>query len=117
MKRVFFLSCFLLSFFVTINAQTVTLYEGTVVRVRLDETLDSRVSQVGETVNMEVAEDVEVNNTVVIRRGTKVVGLITVAKPANFAGQKGKLDFSVDYIQLSNGRNIKVRYTNSNDGK
>lgn len=93
------------------------LQEGTIVRIKVNENLDSRVSKVGDMVNLEVVEDVMIGNFVAIKRGSKATGRITEAVPAKWAGQKGKLDFEIDYVKAVGDRNVKVRATNSSDGK
>lgn len=57
-----------------------TLYEGTVVRVRLIETLDSRTASVGDMVTLEVADPVAVDGVVVIELGAKVTGKVLISE-------------------------------------
>lgn len=93
------------------------LQEGTVVRIRLLETLDSRISRPGSHVYMEVADDVEVEGKVVVERGAKVMGTVVEATEAKMFGRKGKLSFSIDYVQASNGKNLRLRTMNSSAGQ
>lgn len=115
------ISIFLLLSLVTITTsfdkQSRLLQEGTIVRIKVNENLDSRVSKVGDMVNLEVVEDVLIGKFVAIKKGSKATGRITEAVPAKWAGQKGKLDFEIDYVKAAGDRNVKVRSSNSNDGK
>lgn len=100
------------------NAQRkVQLQEGSTVRVRILETLSSASSKVGEQVNMEVAEDVLADGKIVIARGAKAMGTITVAEPSKMMGKKGKIDFTIDYATDVNGKNIRLRSAVKSEGK
>lgn len=115
MKQFSALFCISLS----LTAQNaITLQEGTVVRVELLETLDSRLVKVGDLVNLRVDEDVEVDGVVSIKRGTEVTGRVTVSQPSKMLGKKGTLDFTIDYTKSVTGRNIHLNTTaNGGDGK
>ena len=97
--------------------RTVTLDEGTLVQVVLNENLTSNVSQVGDLVNLSIAEDVVVNNKVVLKKGRAVTGRVTESTAAKWAGQKGKLDFTIDYAKSEFGKNINLQTNNEADGK
>jgi len=115
MKQFSALFCISLS----LTAQNaITLQEGTVVRVELLETLDSRLVKVGDLVNLRVDEDVEVDGVVSIKRGTEVTGRVIVSQPSKTLGKKGTLDFTIDYTKSVTGRNIHLNTTaNGGDGK
>ncbi len=97
--------------------RTITLDEGTVVQVVLDENLTSNVSQVGDLVNLSIAEDVIVDNKIVLKKGSPVTGRVTEASGAKWAGQKGKLDFTIDYAKSEFGKNINLAANNVAAGK
>ncbi len=109
----------LLSINISVWAQSsITLQEGTVVRVELLETLDSRLAKVGDLVNLRVNEDVEVDGTLVIKRGTEVTGRVTVSQASKMIGKKGMLDFTIDYTKSITGKNIRLNTTtNGGEGK
>lgn len=91
---------------------TADLQEGTTVRVRLLETLDTGSKpNVGEQITFEVADDVEFNGQVLVRSGARATGTITESVKAKWGGRKGKLDFTIDYVQAVDGQNIRVRST------
>jgi hypothetical protein len=93
-------------------AQTINVTEGTVVRVRLLEKLDTGSNlEVGSQINFEVADPVLVDDEVVIKPGARATGTITEAVKAKWGGRKGKLDFTIDYVEAVDGQNIRVRST------
>ena len=116
MKRVLFF--FLLSGLVSvIEAQIVTLFEGTVVRIRLMETLDSRISKEGDMINFEASEDIVVDGITVIKKGATAKGMVLSMKPSGIGGKKGELNISIDYVSAVNGKNIRLKYSASSGGQ
>lgn len=100
----------------TLRAQK-TLYEGTVVRVRLVETLDSRTASVGDMVTLEVADPVAVDGVVVIELGAKVTGKVLISEKNKNLGRKGKLDFSIDFAKARDGQNVPLSSNVKQGGK
>lgn len=94
------------------STTAVSLREGTTIRVRLLETLDTGMRlQAGSLVHFEVADPVLVNGALAIRPGARGMGTITHARKAKWLGRRGKLDFTIDYVQAVDGQNIRVRST------
>lgn len=118
MKNLFLILSLLFCINLSTVAQTITLQEGTVVRVELLETLDSRLAKVGDLVNLRVDEDVEVDGTVIIKRGAEATGRVTISQASKMAGKKGMLDFTIDYTKTITGKNIRLNTTtNGGNGK
>jgi len=119
MKRILCLSMTVLviSVFSVQAQQVIKLYEGTVVRIRLNESLDSRISKIGDMVNLESADEVTVDGIVVIKKGAPAKGVISVVSPAGLMGKKGQLDFTIDYVTAVNGENVRLRFLSSSAGK
>ncbi|HZP03310.1 MAG TPA: hypothetical protein VFB43_00315 [Terracidiphilus sp.] len=61
--------------------QAYDLPEGTELRVRLDEDLGSKISQPGDSFTATVADDVTVDGTTVIAKGSRADGTVIDAKP------------------------------------
>ena len=59
----------------------ITLPSGTPIRVRLDQDLGSKISQPGDSFSATVADDVMVNDTVVIPKESRADGTVIDAKP------------------------------------
>jgi len=89
---------------------------GTVVHVSLLQFISSEWSQPGEPVKLEVFEDVVVQNSVVISRGTPVVGRIDVARAYRFKppywsmkySVRGRLAFTISETRSVNGDVIRL---------
>jgi hypothetical protein len=96
--------------FSTCYAQ-VTIPDGTKLRVRLDQPLSSSTAEVGQAVELTVAEAIKVNGAVVIKEGARVTGTVTEAVPKRRMGRAGKLDFSIDRVNAADGEWIPIRYS------
>ncbi len=117
MKNVILLLFALLASVNLKSQNQILLQEGEIVQVMLDENLDSRVSRVGDQVNLEIAENVLADSIIVIQKGAPAFGTIVRIKEANFAGVEGQLEFSIDYTVAVNGQNIRLRSYQELDGK
>lgn len=60
---------------------TVVIPDGTPLRVRLDQDLGSKISQTGDSFSATLADDVGVNGTMVIPRGSRAEGTVIDARP------------------------------------
>jgi hypothetical protein len=85
------------------------LEDGTPVKLVLGETISSADERVGNLVNFEVVEDVMVNGTVVIPRGSNAWATVTVAEPKKRMGRGGKLDINIDKVRLADGEKVLLR--------
>lgn len=85
-----------------------TILEGTVIRVRLTETLNSRTCIKGDKVNLEVAAPSMVDGVTVVETGAKVIGKITESVKNKNLGRKGKLNFSIDSVNAKDGQYISL---------
>jgi hypothetical protein len=88
------------------------LYKGTIVKAIIKQTVNTKTNFTGEIVRFELAEDILKDSTVVIEKGSKIFGTIIKSKKAKLAGTNGSLDFTIDYLQLPNGRNLPLVSTN-----
>lgn len=116
MKNLFLILVTLFCINLSTVAQTITLQEGTVVRVELLETLDSRLAKVGDIVNLRVDDDVEVDGKIAVKRGTEVTGRVTISQASKMIGKKGMLDFTIDYTKSVTGKNIRLNTTTNGGG-
>jgi len=85
--------------------------EGTKIRVRLEQNLSSATAEEGQPVQLSVADDVRIGDTVVIKQGAAAVGSVTLAVKKRRMGRTGKLDFSVDRVVAEDGSSIPLRYS------
>ena len=85
----------------------VTLREGEIVRLRLDETLSSKTSQTGDKIRMESAEDVYVNGRLAISAGAPARGEILALRQKRGLVH-GELICRLGYIQAVDGQWIPL---------
>ena len=79
------------------------------IRVKLSKTISSATAHVGDTVELEVAEDLIVDGVTVLPAGSKVSGTIAQAEPKKRFGHGGMLAFSISSMTLADGEQVKVR--------
>ena len=95
----------------------VKLEEGTQVRLRLMQTINSGTMQAGQTISFEVLDDVTINEQVVIKEGAPAWGVIEEAEGKKSFGRGGKLKFRLDYAKAVDGSKIPLRAGTTNEGK
>jgi hypothetical protein len=81
----------------------VVIPSGTKVACRLEQTISSATADEGQQVQLSVAENVKVNDRVVIPQGSACVGTIVLAFAKRSMGRSGKLDFSIDKLRAGDG--------------
>lgn len=83
-----------------------TVESGSVIRVRMNETLSSKEARAGDTFTTGVTEPVYSNNgVVVIPTGSTVVGRVDSVRKAKKGGDPGTIDVSFTEVRLPNGTN------------
>lgn len=89
-------------------AKTVTLEEGTLVMVTNTELIQAAHLDEGALVTFVVAEDVKVNDSVVIKNGTTVKGkVLGVSKEARM-GMQGMLMINLETTKAVDGQQIEL---------
>jgi hypothetical protein len=94
----------------SLSGPSLTIPEGTKIRVRLEEQLSSASATEGQLVQLSVVEAVRVNGVEAIPIGSPVHGTVVTAVPKRMMGRTGKLDISITEV-VANGRKIPVRYS------
>jgi hypothetical protein len=92
------------------------LEDGTAVTLRLGRSLSSADAHDGDRVDFEVAEEVSVNRIVVIPKDSPASGTIITAHKKRRMGRAGKLDVSIDSVQLANGEKATLRAVKESQG-
>ena len=105
MKRFKFVLVFALTFFALSAAaqKEVILKAGSLVPLRVVNSVRASKVKKGETVWFKVSQDVMVNGEVAIPYGTRVKGTVTLAKRSKWFGTKGRLGIKIGDIYLDNG--------------
>ena len=96
----------------------VMIPDGTKIRVRLEENLSSETSEMGQTLDFAVTQEVRVGDAIVVANGARATGSIVKVEPRRRMGRAGMLDFSIERVQMVDGNWLNVRYTpQKNHGK
>jgi len=93
------------------------LADGTPVKLRLLNKLDSHTAKNGDEIPFDVINDVVVGGVTVLRRFSPATGVVTESKAARTLGREGRLFFTVNDITLRNGAKIPVRAFNRTKGE
>jgi ribosomal protein L14 len=85
------------------------IQEGTIIKAALTRNISGKELNVGQTIDFELADNIILNDKVVLPKGAKITGTVTEAERSKALGKKGKLAFSIDYLYTQNGRVVKLR--------
>jgi hypothetical protein len=88
---------------------------GTSVRLRTLSSLNSQENKAGQEFDLETAEDVMLDGRVVIPRGSRATGELTLVKKKGMWGKSGKLEGRFVSIRAG-GREIAIRGTLNDKG-
>lgn len=106
----YFFSLFAL--FISANAQiNSSIYQippETIVRVRLDNEINSKTASVNDTFTTVVAAPVSVRDAVVLPTGTIIEGRITKVRRASFGGRNGYLEFVFETLRFDDGQTRRI---------
>jgi hypothetical protein len=97
--------------------KTLKIQDGTIVRVIFTEEISSEKNHPGDAVPCEIAEDIKVDNIVVIAKGTRATGQVSQAEKRGGWGKSGTLAFSIDYVKAVDGNNVRLRGSSAQGGK
>jgi hypothetical protein len=92
------------------------LEDGTAVTLRLGRSLSSADVRAGDKVDFEVAEEVSVNRIVVIPKDSPASGTVITAHKKRRMGRAGKLDVTIDSVQLADGEKATLRAVKESQG-
>jgi hypothetical protein len=92
------------------------LQDGTAVILRLGRSLSSADAHAGDRVDFEVAEEVSVNRIVVIPKDSPASGTVVTAHKKRRMGRAGKLDVSIESVQLADGEKATLRAVKESQG-
>jgi hypothetical protein len=93
-----------------------TLLDGTPVKLRLSQTISSADAKVNQEIPFEVVEDVMVDQTVVLPKGSTAIGTVTEANPRRSMGREGKLNIAISYARLKDQEKAALRATKDTRG-
>lgn len=85
----------------------VILPQGTAIQLRLLDRLSTKITQKGETFDLEVIEDVVAEGAIIVPAGTLAVGEVTRSDAKGAFGKSGKLEARILYLKFG-GRPLRV---------
>ncbi len=85
------------------------LEDGTPVKMRTNRTVSSSDARVGDTLDFEVLEEVQVEGVVVIPKGGLAFASVTEAQAKRRMARGGKLDINIDYVKLLDSEKAPLR--------
>lgn len=97
-------------------ASEVTIKAGTPIPVRLQEAVSSETATAGQTVRFLVTRDVSVDDIVVIKAGSEVVGDVTYSQKTGSLGKEGKVFLVVRYATAVDDTRVPLRANLSQTG-
>ena len=112
-------TCMALSFFASQGlTEPVKLTDGTLIKVRLRQTLTSGKVKTGELVQFSVVENVvSPKGHILVEKGATASGKVTVSKRRGMLGVAGKLEFTIESVTAIDGTSIPVRGQKSASGQ
>ena len=96
--------------------QQSVLPEGTPLRMRINRTVSSADAHVGDNVDFETLDDVNLGDMVVIPKGSMAMASITEAVPKRRMARGGRLGMNIDYVRLPSGGKLALRGVQKGSG-
>jgi hypothetical protein len=100
-----------------LHASEITITAGTAVPVRLEEAVSSETATAGQTIRFTVTKDVTVDDVVVIKAGSEVVGEIAHSQKTGTFGKEGKVSLVVRHTTAVDNTMVPLRATLSQEGE
>jgi hypothetical protein len=94
---------------IPITPTSFALEDSTPVQLRMGQTVSSADAHVGDSIVLEVLEEVRIGNVVVVAKGGTAIATVTTAQSKKNMGRGGKLDINVDYVKLVDGERAALR--------
>jgi hypothetical protein len=88
-------------------ALRVSIPQGTLLHVRLDETIDTRRNQPGDVIHATLSESLMIGGQTAVPAGTRFNGHVTVADPSGRMKGRAYIGVALDSFDL-NGRDYRV---------
>src|SRR5271157_4117457 len=91
------------------GASRLVIPDGTVVHLRLTQTVSSAQARAGDPLVFTVEKDVRVGDSIIIPAGSAARGSVTRVKHRRFLGIGGDVVFNLDSVELVNGETVCLR--------
>lgn len=109
-KRVIFcmlIVCGLLSVSFLEAAQTI-IQQGTLIRIKLEQTISTKTSRTGEMVSFETSEPLVIGKKVVVKKGAFVQAQLEKVRGPGRFGKNGSLKIRYLFVKAANGRQVPI---------
>ncbi len=97
--------------------KTVVIPDGTEIPAVTTEAISSKTANEDDPITFKVEEDVMINGSVVISKGTAIKGVVTNAKKAGFLGKGGELNIKLETTTTVDGQKLRVRAAKGKEGE
>ena len=91
-----------------LNTELVEIPKETLVLIRLEANVDSGQNRVGELIPFRVAEDVMVDDRLVIPAGTEGAARVTKVTSAGMMGRSGKVELDFGTLKTMDGTSVRL---------
>jgi len=98
------------------QGRSVIIPDGTEISAITTDTISSKTAQEDDPITFKVDEDVVVDGSVVIAKGSLLKGVVTNAKKSGFFGKGGQLNIRVESTETIDKQKIKVRAAKGKEG-
>jgi hypothetical protein len=94
----------------------IKLEDGTPVHLIPSETISSADAQVGQTLELEVVDDIVLDGVCVVPHGATAWATVTSAQAKRRMGRAGHLDINIDKVKLADGEKVLLRAVKDEKG-
>lgn len=108
MKKIYFIPLLCLSLFGFSQTSKTKIEEGTIILLKSLSIISSNTSMDGESIDFYCAENVVVDNKVIIKKNSKVTGKVESSEKSRSLGKEGSLKIIFNYITAIDGQNIPI---------
>lgn len=91
------------------KGKKVKLHDGTVVVLKLMETIEGGEVAEGQGVMLQVMLDVKADDRVVIKAGTRAFGTVTKSKDRQIIGMAGEVHLLISHTMAVDGQRVSLR--------
>lgn len=97
-------------------AGDLVLPSGSGVLISIDQKVSSKKNKAGDAIKASVANDVRVDDVVVIAKGAPVTGRVAEADSASLGGSGGSLTMEFSSVTAVDGHVVPLKYTSQKEG-
>lgn len=108
MKKIYFIPLLCLSIFGFSQNTKTKIEEGTIILIKSFSIISSKTAIDGESIDFFCAENIVVDNKIIIKKNNKVTGKVESSEKSRSLGKEGSLKIVFNYITAIDGQNIPI---------